>query len=152
MTMMGMKVQTLLVDERFKRNTDLRKNDLGEETTRLSSPLIRNGTVTENEIREGFQRMHETRISILREVRRDYLAALQLGVPTAAAKRVLRDSQLSNDEARAIISNIYVPNMVSEETLRKAKLMSLRHGDVDRLSIYLDEFKAYPKRQILLPE
>lgn len=152
MTMMGMKVQTLLVDERFKRNTDLRKNDLGEETTRLSSPLIRNGTVTENEIREGFQRMHETRISILREVRRDYLAALQLGVPTAAAKRVLRDSQLSNDEARAIISNIYVPNMVSEETLRKAKLMSLRHGDVDRLSIYLDEFKAYPKRQVLLPE
>ena len=147
----GIKKRTILIDERLARNCDSNKMDLNKAAQYITKPLRSRSTIQDEDITEGYENANRVRMNILREVRRDYLAALELGVPKAKAKARLSASSLSDDDVRQVIGNIYIPFTVDEQVFTDAVARSKEMGH-DRVRLYLDAVKTYPKRQPLIPE
>lgn len=147
----GIKKRTVMLETRFARNADGYKKTMGEAATYITTPLQSNSTVEDADIKRGYDRANEVRMANLREVRRDYLAATYLGMPQAKAKQLLLDSQLSDDDVASVVGNFYTPYQVSDQVFNKALEKSKAFGQ-DRVRLYLDAAKQYPKRQPLIPE
>lgn len=151
LSVVGIKKRTIMLETRFARNADEHKKLMGEAATYITSPLQSNSTVEDADIKRGYDRANEVRMDSLREARRDYLAATHLGMPQAKAKQLLLDSQLSDDEVALVVGNFYTPYQVSDQVFTKALEKSKAFGQ-DRVRLYLDAVKQYPKRQPLIPE
>lgn len=147
----GIKKRTVMLETRFARNADEYKKTMGEAATYITAPLQSNSTVEDADIKRGYDRANEVRMANLREVRRDYLAATYLGMPQAKAKQLLLDSQLSDDDVASVVGNFYTPYQVSDQVFNKALEKSKAFGQ-DRVRLYLNAAKQYPKRQPLIPE
>lgn len=147
----GIKKRTVMLETRFARNADEYKKTMGEAATYITAPLQSNSTVEDADIKRGYDRANEVRMANLREVRRDYLAATYLGMPQAKAKQLLLESQLSDEDVASVVGNFYTPYQVSDQVFNKALEKSKAFGQ-DRVRLYLDAAKQYPKRQPLIPE
>lgn len=147
----GIKKRTIVLDTRFTKNADANKLKLSEAVTRITNPMQSNSTVGDEEITRGYERANEVRMDILRESRRDYLAAIKLGMPQGKAVTLLRESQLSDDDVAMVVGNIYTPYQISDQVFDKALQRSKVVGQ-DRARVYLEAMKQYPKRQPLIPE
>jgi hypothetical protein len=147
----GIKKRTIMLETRFARNADEYKKTMGEAATYVTMPLQSNSTVEDADIKRGYDRTNEVRAQSLREARRDYMAATYLGMPQEKAKQLLLDSHLSDDEVTMVVGNFYTPYQVSDQVFTKALEKSKAFGQ-DRVRLYLDAVKQYPKRQPLIPE
>ena len=151
LSVVGIKKRTVMLETRFARNADEYKKTMGEAATYVTMPLQSNSTVEDADIKRGYDRTNEVRAQSLREARRDYMAATYLGMPQEKAKQLLLDSQLSDDEVTMVVGNFYTPYQVSDQVFTKALEKSKAFGQ-DRVRLYLDAVKQYPKRQPLIPE
>lgn len=151
MGILGIKKRTIVLDTRFQKNADMNKMKLTEASQYVTTPLQSNSTVPDDEVTGGYRRANEVRMDILRDARRDYLAAQQLGMPQGKAIALLRDSQLSEAEVGMVTGNYYVPYQVSSQVFEKAMEKSKSIGQ-DRTRLYIQAVKDYPKRQPLIPE
>lgn len=151
LSVVGIKKRTVMLETRFARNADEYKKVMGEAATYVTMPLQSNSTVEDADIKRGYDRTNEVRMQNLREARRDYMAATYLGMPQEKAKQLLLDSQLSDDEVTMVVGNFYTPYQVSDQVFTKALEKSKAFGQ-DRVRLYLDAVKQYPKRQPLIPE
>lgn len=151
LSVVGIKKRTIMLETRFARNADEHKKLMGDAATYITSPLQSNSTVEDADIKRGYDKANEVRMGSLREARRDYLAATHLGMPQEKAKQLLLDSQLSDDEVDLVVGNFYTPYQVTDQVFTKALEKSKAFGQ-DRVRLYLDAVKQYPKRQPLIPE
>lgn len=151
MGVLGIKKRTIVLDTRFTKNADMNKMKLGEAAQYVTTPLQSNSTVADEDISDGYRRANEVRMDILREARRDYLAAQQLGMPQGKAIALLKESQLSEAEVGMVVGNLYTPYQVSEQVFEKALEKSKAIGQ-DRVRLYIQAAKEYPKKQPLIPE
>jgi len=147
----GIKKRTIVLDTRFTKNAEVSKLKLSEAVTRITNPMQSTSTVSDEEIVRGYNRANEVRMDTLREARRDYLAAVKLGMPQGKAVALMRDSSLSDDDVAMVVGNIYTPYQISDQVFEKALKLSKVVGQ-DRARIYLEAMKQYPKRQPLIPE
>lgn len=147
----GIKKRTIVLDTRFTKNAEVSKLKLSEAVTRITNPMQSTSTVSDEEIARGYTRANEVRMDTLREARRDYLAAVKLGMPQGKAVALMRDSSLSDDDVAMVVGNIYTPYQISDQVFEKALKLSKVVGQ-DRARVYLEAMKQYPKRQPLIPE
>ncbi len=147
----GIKKRTIMLDTRFAKNADMNKLKLSEASTYVTTPMQSNSTVSDEDMSRGYVRANEVRMDVLRDSRRDYLAAMNLGMPQGKAVALLRDSQLSEDDVAMVVGNVYTPYQISDQVFNKALERSKVVGQ-DRGRLYLEAVKQYPKRQPLIPE
>jgi hypothetical protein len=73
----------------------------------FSREFTARGTRTPDDVIGGYQRANQSLRDLTAEMRRDYLAAINLGLPVAKSNTLLRSAGLDRDAARAVRTGIY---------------------------------------------
>jgi hypothetical protein len=103
------------------------------------------GTRSAGDVVDGYERSNAARRSLIDSIRRDYLAAIRLGVPVQRAKAILRDGGLGGDTIKMVTTGIYKPYNASEQSLDLVRA----RGKNDRVSAYNQARRSAAPREIL---
>jgi hypothetical protein len=86
----------------------------------FSREFTARGTRTTDDVIGGYQRANQSLRDLTAEMRRDYLAAINLGLPVAKSNTLLRSAGLDRDAARAVRTGIYRRLTPSEDQRKLA--------------------------------
>lgn len=97
------------------------------------------GTRSAADVESDYNRANAASKRLVQGFRERYLAALQLGVSSEGASKVLRGAGVSRDDVAQVKSGFYMPLTASKEAQRNA--------GPERTKIYNDLYRAQEPRQ-----
>jgi hypothetical protein len=103
------------------------------------------GTRSAGDVIDGYERSNAARRSLIDAIRKDYLAAIRLGVPVQRAKAILRDGGLGKDTLKMVTTGIYKPYDASEQSIDLVR----SRGKNDRVSAYNQARRSAAPREVL---
>jgi outer membrane biosynthesis protein TonB len=103
------------------------------------------GTRSAGDVIDGYERSNAARRSLIDAIRKDYLAAIRLGVSVQRAKAILRDGGLGKDTLKMVTTGIYKPYDASEQSIDLVR----SRGKNDRVSAYNQARRSAAPREVL---
>jgi hypothetical protein len=103
------------------------------------------GTRSAGDVIDGYERSNAARRSLIDSIRKDYLAAIRLGVSVQRAKAILRDGGLGKDTLKMVTTGIYKPYDASEQSIDLVR----SRGKNDRVSAYNQARRSAAPREVL---
>ena len=107
--------------------------------------FVSQGTRSAGDVVSGYDRSNGARRALVGSIRKDYLAAIRLGVPVARAKAILRDAGVGRETLRMATTGIYKPFEASEDSLSLVRA----RGKNDRITAYNQARRATPAKEVL---
>ena len=107
--------------------------------------FVSQGTRSASDVVSGYERSNGARRALIGSIRKDYLAAIRLGVPVARAKAILRDAGVGRETLRMATTGIYKPFEASEDSLSLVRA----RGKNDRITAYNQARRAAPDKDVL---
>jgi hypothetical protein len=107
--------------------------------------FVSQGTRSAGDVVSGYERSNGARRALIGSIRKDYLAAIRLGVPVARAKAILRDAGVGRETLRMATTGIYKPFEASEDSLSLVRA----RGNSDRITAYNQARRATPTKEVL---
>ena len=107
--------------------------------------FVSQGTRSAGDVVSGYERSNGARRALVGSIRKDYLAAIRLGVPVARAKAILRDAGIGRETLRMATTGIYKSFEASEDSLSLVKA----RGNNDRITAYNQARRAAPDKDVL---
>ena len=107
--------------------------------------FVSQGTRSASDVVSGYERSNGARRALVGSIRKDYLAAIRLGVPVARAKAILRDAGVGRETLRMATTGIYKPFEASEDSLSLVRA----RGNSDRITAYNQARRATPTKEVL---
>jgi outer membrane biosynthesis protein TonB len=141
----GQRVSSVDAQQALQFKSSRFMREIRDASSLFNREFTTQGTRSAGDVVDGYERSNAARRSLIDSIRRDYLAAIRLGVPVQRAKAILRDGGLGGDTIKMVTTGIYKPYNASEQSLDLVRA----RGKSDRISAYNQARRSAAPREIL---
>jgi hypothetical protein len=141
----GQRVSSVDAQQALQFKSSRFMREIRDASSLFNREFTTQGTRSAGDVVDGYERSNAARRSLIDSIRRDYLAAIRLGVPVQRAKAILRDGGLGGDTIKMVTTGIYKPYNASEQSLDLVRA----RGKSDRISAYNQARRSAAPREVL---
>jgi hypothetical protein len=142
---LGQRVSSVDAQQALQFKSSRFMREMRDASALFNREFTAQGTRSAGDVVDGYARSNAARRSLIDSIRRDYLAAIRLGVSVQRAKAILRDGGLGGDTIKMVTTGIYKPYNASEQSLDLVRA----RGKSDRISAYNQARRSAAPREIL---
>ena len=143
--MLGQRVSSVDAQQALQFKSSRFMRESRDASALFNREFTSQGTRSASDVIDGYERSNAARRSLIDSIRKDYLAAIRLGVPVQRAKAILRDGGLGGDTIKMVTTGIYKPYDVSKQSLDLVR----SRGKNDRISAYNQARRSAAPREVL---
>jgi hypothetical protein len=142
---LGQRVSSVDAQQALQFKSSRFMREMRDASALFNREFTAQGTRSAGDVIDGYARSNAARRSLIDSIRRDYLAAIRLGVSVQRAKAILRDGGLGGDTIKMVTTGIYKPYDASKQSLDLVRA----RGKNDRISAYNQARRSAAPREIL---
>jgi len=142
---LGQRVSSVDAQQALQFKSSRFMREMRDASALFNREFTAQGTRSAGDVIDGYARSNAARRSLIDSIRRDYLAAIRLGVPVQRAKAILRDGGLGGDTIKMVTTGIYKPYDASKQSIDLVR----SRGKNDRVSAYNQARRSAVPREIL---
>jgi len=142
---LGQRVSSVDAQQALQFKSSRFMREMRDASALFNREFTAQGTRSAGDVIDGYARSNAARRSLIDSIRRDYLAAIRLGVSVQRAKAILRDGGLGGDTIKMVTTGIYKPYDASKQSIDLVR----SRGKNDRVSAYNQARRSAVPREIL---
>ena len=142
---LGQRVSSVDAQQALQFKSSRFMREIRDASALFNREFTSQGTRSASDVVDGYERSNAARRGLIDSIRRDYLAAIRLGVSVQRAKAILRDGGLGGDTIKMVTTGIYKPYDASKQSLDLVRA----RGKNDRVSAYNQARRSAAPREVL---